>query len=196
MTYIQYPVLTGREVREDGDTMKKARLMIFCGIVCLFTFTAQSFGADAGRIGIIDFQRILMESEAGRAVQARIQEEGRSMESDLRKMGEEIESMMQQLQRDSMVMSAERREQQQQELEMRRYDFQSMQRKYQSEFREMEIRMVEKLQNEVFGIAEAIGKQEGYLLIIERSAAVYYPSTIDVTDRVIQAYNEQFDGSL
>lgn len=176
--------------------MKKAILTVFGSIICLFAFAVQAFGADSGRIGIIDFQRILMESEAGRAVQVRIQEQGRSMESDLRKLGEEIESMMQQLQRDSMVMSAERREQQQQELEMRRYDFQSMQRKYQSEFREMEIRMVEKLQNEVFGIAETIGKQEGYLLIIERSAAVYYPSTIDVTDRVIQAYNEQFDGSL
>lgn len=176
--------------------MKKALLAVFWGGICLFALAAHSFGADAGRIGIIDFQRVLMESEAGRAVQARIQEQGRSMETDLRKLGEEIESMMQQLQRDSMVMSAERREQQQRELEMRRYDFQSMQRKYQSEFREMELRMVEKLQDEVFGIAEAIGKQEGYLLIIERSAAVYYPSTIDVTDRVIQVYNEQFDGSL
>ncbi len=176
--------------------MKKALLTAFWCSICLFALAAQSFGADAGRIGIIDFQRVLMESEAGRAVQARIQEQGRSMETDLRELGEEIESMMQQLQRDSMVMSTERREQQQRELEMRRYDFQSMQRKYQSEFREMEIRMVEKLQNEVFGIAEAIGKQEGYLLIIERSAAVYYPSTIDVTDRVIQAYNEQFDGNL
>ncbi len=176
--------------------MKKAILAVFGSIICVFAFAVQAAGSDSGRIGIIDFQRILMESEAGRAVQARIQEQGRSMESDLRKIGEEIESMMQQLQRDSMVMSAERREQQQQELEMRRYDFQSMQRKYQSEFREMEIRMVEKLQNEVFGIAETIGKQEGYLLIIERSAAVYYPSTIDVTDRVIHAYNEQFDGNL
>ena len=35
-----------------------------------------------------------------------------------------------------------------------------------------------------------IGKKEGYLLIIEKSAAIYYPTTIDMTDMLIEKYNE------
>ncbi len=176
--------------------MKKIAGVFASVIFCLLVFSASAFGADVGRIGIIDFQRVLLESEAGKSVQAEIQQKGRSMESDLMKMGEEIESMMRQMQRDSMVMSAERREQQQRELEIRRYDFQTMQKKYQSEFREMEVNMLDKLRDEVFDIAESIGQREGYMLIIERSAAIYFPSTIDITDKLIQAYNEQFDGEL
>lgn len=165
-------------------------------MIGLFVFSTSAVKADMGRIGIIDFQKVLLESDAGKAVQAQIQQKGRSMESDLTEMGEEIESMMRQLQRDSMVMSSERREQQQRELEIRRYDFQTTQKKYQSEFRELEVTLMEKLREEVFDIAESIGKQEGYMLIIERGAAIYYPETIDITDKVIQLYNEQFDGEL
>ena len=178
------------------EKMKKIAGVFASVIFCLLVFSASAYGADVGRIGIIDFQRVLLESEAGKSVQAEIQQKGRSMESDLMKMGEEIESMMRQLQRDSMVMSAERREQQQRELEIRRYDFQTMQKKYQSEFREMEVTMLDKLRDEVFDIAESIGQREGYMLIIERGAAIYFPSSIDITDKLIQAYNEQFDGEL
>lgn len=176
--------------------MKKIAVVFAAILICLFLIIAPVSGADVGRIGIVDFQMVLMESDAGKMVQTEIQQKGRSMEADLRKMGEEMEAMMRQLERDSMVMSADRREQQQRELEIRRYDFQSMQRKYQSEFREMEAKLVEKLRDEVFAISETIGKQEGYMLIIERGAAIYYPSTIDITNRVIQAYNKGFDGKL
>lgn len=165
-------------------------------VICTLLIAAPVFGADVGRIGVVDFQTVLMESDAGKAIQVEIRQKGRAMEADLQKMGEEMESMMRQLQRDSMVMSAERREQQQRELEIRRYDFQNLQKKYQVEFREMEVRLVEKLKEEVFDIAESIGKQEGYMLIIERGAVIYFPSTIDITDKVIQAYNKRFDGTL
>jgi outer membrane protein len=176
--------------------MIRPRGILVSVMIFLFVAATPVFGAEAGRIGIIDFQKILMESNAGKALQAKIQQRGRSMESDLRKMGEEIETMISQLQRDSMVMSAERREQQQRELEIRRYDFQTTQKKYQAEFREMEVGMVENLREEVFEITEAIGKQEGYMLIIERGAAIYFPSTIDITDRVIKTYNESTAGRL
>ncbi len=165
-------------------------------MIGLIVFSTPAFAAEAGRIGVVDFQQVLVESEAGKAMQAKIQQRGRAMEADLMKMGEEIEAMMRQLQRDSMVMSAERREQSQRELEIRRYDFQTMQKKYQAEFREMEVTILEQLRDEVLEIAESIGKREGYMLIIERGAVIYFPAALDMTDTVIREYNEQFEGEL
>ncbi|MEZ4603420.1 MAG: hypothetical protein R2861_08455 [Desulfobacterales bacterium] len=37
--------------------------------------------------------------------------------------------------------------------------------------------------------AEKIGKKEGFLLILEKSAAIYYHNTIDITDSLIEKYN-------
>ncbi len=176
--------------------MKHYKRVILTVMFSMVFLSAPVFGADVAKIGILDFQQVLTESEGGQAVQGRIQTKGREMETNLQELGKEIESLTKQLNRDSMVMSKQKRDEQQRELEIKKYDFQSMQKKYQSEFREMESKLVEKLRNDIFGIAETIGKKEGYLLIIEKIAAIYYPSSIDITDKVIKAYNEQFDGKL
>ncbi len=159
-------------------------IMIMAAVVAM-----PAYGADIAKIGVVDFQKILTESEAGKAVQEKIQKRGREMETSLKDIGSQIEALNDQLSREAMVMSKEKRDEKQRELEIKKYDFQSMQKKFQAEFRDMEGQMIDKLQKEILALAEQIGKKEGYLLIIEKSAVVYYPSTIDLTDQLIEQYN-------
>jgi outer membrane protein len=63
------------------------------------------------------------------------------------------------------------------------------------EFREIEAAEVEKLQKEIFALAEKIGKNEGYLLILEKTAAIYYPTSIDMTAGLIEEYNKKSGGA-
>ena len=160
-------------------------------VLIIIAFALPAFAADIAKIGVVDFQRVLLESAPGKAVQETIQTRGREMESDLRKKGEEIEQMTEQFNRDAMVMSRDKRDEKQREMEIRRYDFQTLQKKYQSEIRELENRMIEKLKVEIFEITEDLGQKEGYLLIIEQGAVVYSPATIDITDKVIAEYNSK-----
>jgi outer membrane protein len=175
--------------------MKRARVSIFAGIVIAAALVVPAYGADIAKIGIVDFQRILTESEAGKDIQAQLQKKGREMETDIRELGTEIETLQEQLNRESMVMSRKKREEKQRELDIKKYDFQSKQKKYQSELRELESKLLEKLQTEIFSLAEEIGKEEGYLLIIEKSAAIYYPNSIDITDKLIEKYNATYSDS-
>lgn len=162
---------------------------IFWIIVIMAIFAAPAYGADIAKIGVLDLQKVLTESEAGKAVQEKIQKRGREMEASLKEVGSQIDALSDQLSRDAMVMSKEKREEKQRELEIKKYDFQSLQKKYQSEFRDLENKMIDKLQKEIFALTDEIGKKEGYLLIIEKSAAIYYPSSIDITDQLIEKYN-------
>lgn len=174
--------------------MKIEKLGLLCvlGIAAgILAFSCSAGAADVAKIGIIDFQKVLTESEAGKSVQGRIQEKGREMEKNLMALGQEIETLSEQMSREAMVMSKEKREEKQREIEIKKYDFQSLQKKYQMEFRELESVEVEKLKNEIFSLAEKIGKKEGYLLILEKTAAIYYPSSIDMTDVLIEEYNKK-----
>ncbi|HMA84969.1 MAG TPA: OmpH family outer membrane protein [Desulfosalsimonadaceae bacterium] len=175
--------------------MKRVTVSVFACIAVAAVCAVPAWGADVAKIGIVDFQRILTESEAGKDIQAKLQKKGREMESDIRGLGTEIEKLREQLDRESMVMSRKKREEKQRELDIKKYDFQSKQKKYQSELRELETKLLEKLQTEIFSLAEEIGKQEGYLLIIEKSAAIYYPNSIDITDKLIEKYNATYSDS-
>ncbi len=173
----------------------RASVTIFACIATIVMFTCPSFAADIAKIGVVDLQRILTESEAGKDIQAQLQEKGREMETDIRALGNEIEELNEKLSREAMVMSRKKREEKQRELDIKKYDFQSKQKKYQSQLREIEGKLLEKLQTDVFGLAEEIGKNEGYLLIIEKGAALYYPNSIDITDKLIAKYNESYSGN-
>jgi outer membrane protein len=175
--------------------MRGIMMKLIGTIIMAVFFVLPVHAADVAKIGVVDFQKVLTESESGKSVQTEMQTKGREMEKSLRELGEEIENLTDQISREAMVMSKEKREEKQRELEIKKYDFQSLQKKYQTKFRELEAENISKLQDEILDVTEKIGKEGGFLLIIEKSAAIYYPDSIDITDRVIEKYNEKSGSS-
>jgi len=150
--------------------------------------------ADVAKIGVIDFQRILENSSAGKYAQAEINKKGKQMETELTKKGQEIEETKKRLEREAMVMSKEMREQKEREMRIAVGDFQAMQKKYMEEFKAFENRLVQRIQKEVFEIVKEMGKSGGYLLIVEKrtGGVLYTPNSVDITDQLIQNYNQAF----
>ena len=57
------------------------------------------------KIGVVDFQKVLTESESGKSVEATMQKRGKEMESGLRELGAQIEQLTEQLNKDAMVLT-------------------------------------------------------------------------------------------
>lgn len=157
-------------------------------------FSVSSYGADVAKIGVIDFQKILATSSAGKMATAEINRRGKEMEADLKKKGESIDATKKKLEREALVMSQEKREEKEREIRISINDFKILQKKYMADFKEHEKRLVGHIQKEVFEIVTEMGKKEGFLLIFEKRGAgiLYSPDTINITDRLIQKYNANF----
>lgn len=168
--------------------------VIFVAAVFCFCLLASSYGADVAKIGIVDFQRILKTSSAGKKATAEINNQGKKIEADLKKKGEEIEATKNKLEREALVMSKEMREEKEREIRIKINDFKTLQKRHVAEFKEHEKRLVGRIQEEMLTIIDEMGKQEGFLLILEKREAgvMYSPNTIDITDRLIQKYNVNF----
>ena len=165
-------------------------IIAFIGMAIAGAFPVSA--EDVAKIGVVDFQKVLTESESGKSVEATMQKRGKEMESGLRDLGTQIEQLTEQLNKDAMVLTKEKRDEKQRELEIKKYDFQNLQKKYQSEFRDLEAKYIDKLKKEIFELAKELGQKEGYLLVIEQSAVLYYPGTIDITGKLIEAYNKKY----
>jgi outer membrane protein len=171
----------------------RARTLFF-SIILFFLFVIPSFGADVAKIGIIDFQRIVKTSSAGKKAMAEINKKGKGMETDLKKRGGEIEELKKNLDREALVMSKEMREQKGRDFRIKLNDFKTLEKKYSNDLRTLNARLVSRIQKDIFKIVAEIGKKEGFLLIVEKMEAgvVYSPNSIDITDRVIQKYNSDY----
>ncbi len=160
-------------------------------MLLLVLWSGAGMAADVAKIGVVDFQRFLTESVIGQAAQAKIEAEGARMEKDLKEQGAAIESLEKKLEADAMVVSEERREAQLREYRIKIGDLKALQQKYTVALKKMEQQLITSVQQEASALAAELGKKEGYLMLIEKTAVIYYPAAIDVTDDLIRFANEK-----
>ena len=175
--------------------MQTAKIASAAAILFLFSLTV-SYGADVAKIGVVDFQRILEVSSAGKSAQTEIKSRGEKMEADLKEKGTELEELKKRLEREILVMSKEMREEKEREFRIKINDFKSLEKKYKEEFKVLNNRLVDRIKKDLYELIEEIGKKEGYLLIIEKweAGVLYAPTSIDITDRLIIQYNNKVAG--
>ena len=167
--------------------------MIFC-LVCIAIFFQfdLSLAADVAKIGVVDLQRVMETSNAGKAAQAQIKTQKDKMETDLKGKGAEIEQIRQRLEREAMVMSKESREEKEREARIKLNDFKTLQKKFRNDLQQLEKKLVTELRDDTISLVDEIGKKEGYLLIITRVGVLYSPNSIDITDHLIKLLNELY----
>ena len=93
-----------------------------------------------------------------------------------------------------MVLTKEKRDEKQRELEIKKYDFQNMQKKYQSEFRDLEAKYIDKLKKEIFELAKEIGQKEGYYAGDRTERRAVLSGIHRYHSKLVEAYNKKYPG--
>ena len=158
---------------------------------CLL-WLGSALAADVAKIGTVDIQRIMSTSEQGKAAKAQIKQQSDKMTVALKQKGAEIETLKNQLERESMVMSKEKREEKEREFRIKLNDLKTLEKRYRGELQAMEKKLAGEMRKAVFKLVEEIGKKEGYLLIMNNFNIMYAPTSIDVTDQIIKRLNAQY----
>jgi len=163
-------------------------------IVCFFSllWLGSVNAADVAKIGVANLQRVLETSNQGKSAEKEIKKQKDQMELELKQKGGEIEELRKQLERESMVMSKEKREEKEREIRIKLNDFKSLQQRYRTQLQALEKKLVNALLKEVSALVEEIGKKEGYLLIINNAGVLYSPNSINITDQLIKQLNARY----
>jgi outer membrane protein len=161
-------------------------------LICLAFLFGGAAAAEPLKVGVIDFQKVLETSKAGQAAKQEINKAGKEMESELQKRKSEIDENRKNLERESLVMNQQAREEREREIRIQINDFKVLQQKYFAEFKTKEQKLIQEIQDEVFQIVEKMGKEQAYSLILEKreSAAIYFDSRLDITDELIRRFDE------
>jgi outer membrane protein len=147
---------------------------------------------NAVKIGLVDLQKILNVSEAGRKATGELQTRGDELEKELTKRGEELEEMIKNFERRAQLMTPESREEQRRQITIARMDYQALQKRYSEDFKNLEAKMRNDIFDDVLAIVDRIGKDEGFTLVMDRSVAgvVFAPDSLDLTERIITEFNK------
>lgn len=160
-------------------------------IVLAACFSTTAFGADVAKIGIINFEKILNDSSAGKVSQKQLKNKWEELQKKLNTEKKSVEDFSLSIERESLVLSPEKKRAKQRELADRVNDLKRMNADFTEEFQLLQNRRINQIQKDVFEITNELGKKQGFLLIMERKVGgvIYAPAQVDITDEVIKLYN-------
>jgi outer membrane protein len=142
------------------------------------------------QIGVVDQAAVFERTEEGRKIRAQLSTLRAAKQKEIEAKEEELSLLRQRFDAERLNMTEARRVEMERQVEQGLRDLQRMTEDADREMRTELNNMQEKFQREIFGIVEQLGQQEGFTVILERSVLFYHDNAIDITDRVIQKFNE------
>ncbi len=170
--------------------MSIVKKIIAIALFCLFILSGSVFAGNGPKIGVVDFQKVIDSSIAGKAVNSELISFNKKWKTKLEKKRDEIEGMKKKID-EGMVMNREQKERMERNMAKKFVDFESDKKKYKEDITILRNRKLKLLAGAVLKLAKEIGEREGYLVIMQKGGTLYYSDTVDLTGRMIKKYNEQ-----
>ena len=150
-----------------------------------------SFAQDRIKIGYIDIQRVVGESQAGKRARDRFQAQVKKAEADLMKERQDIERLRSDLEKKGPLLRDDERRNLEVDLQKRSVNLQRSMSDLQQELQGKNNEMMSEILKELEKIVNEVGKSEKFTLILERSQILYSDQGIDITSKVIETYNSR-----
>lgn len=141
------------------------------------------------KIGFIDVQRVIAESNAGKRAKERFQAQIKKVEADVQRERQDLERLKTDIEKKGPLLKEEERRNLEADLQKRTVNLQRAMGDYQEELRQREGAMMSDIFKELEGIVADYGKAEKFTFILERSQILYSDQGTDLTTKVIEAYN-------
>lgn len=149
--------------------------------------------AEEIRIGTINLQRALNESNAGKSAKARFKDQLDRLQRDLERQKGEVDSLKDQLAKKALVMKDDERRSLEQEYQRKLREFERSYEDSQAELQQRDSELTRDLVVELQAVIQDYGRRGGYTVILEQAggALLYGAAHIDVTDAIIAEFNQK-----
>lgn len=154
---------------------------------------SMAFGAEkAMKIGYIDLQRALNESDAGKEAKATFNKRVEELQKVLDEKQNELKKLQDEMEKQKGLLTPEARAEKEKVYQQKLKDVQRFAKDSQEELQQKDAEMTKKILRDLRDIIKKIGNEEGYTIILERGDAfvLYAAEGVDITEKVIKAYGK------
>jgi outer membrane protein len=143
------------------------------------------------KIGVVDMQRALNETEDGRKAKGSLKKVFEERQKQLDKQQNDLKAMKESLEKQRDVLSRDVLAKKLDEYQKAFAELQTTYMEFQKELGSKEGDLTKDIIERMQRIMRRVGQTDGYSLILERSEAgvVFIPTNYDLTDVLIQRYN-------
>ena len=141
--------------------------------------------ADQYKIGVMNVEKILRQSKAAQAAQARIEQEFKARDADISRKEQDVQAAAAQLAKDRPTLSADEATRRDRDLDLRTREVQRQRQQFAEDLRGRQFEELDKLKARLDQVLTKYAKDNHFDLILQDAAFV--GRAVNITDDVIKA---------
>ena len=162
-----------------------APLLVLTALLWAAPATAQS----NLKIAVVDFQRALNEAEEGKTAKKNLEQRFEGVRTEMEAKRAEIQQLKEDLEAQAMMLSEAARADKEREYQQKAVEFQQGLMEQQQEMAMLEQELTADILEQLYNVANGVGAEQGYNLILEASGVVFANGVSDITQQVITRFN-------
>ena len=145
------------------------------------------------KIAYVDIQKAVNDSNAGKEAKKAITKDVEKFQRLVADKQKELQTLKESLDKQVLMLTPDARANKEKEYQNKLREFQRWGEDTQNEVNQKRIEMERNISIALIKVIQKIGADEGYTVILEKNENIvlYASKTIDITDRVIKAYDTQ-----
>jgi len=145
------------------------------------------------KIAYVDIQKAVNDSNAGKEAKKAITKDVEKFQRLVADKQKELQTLKESLDKQVLMLTPDARANKEKEYQNKLREFQRWGEDTQNEVNQKRIEMERNISVALIKVIQKIGADEGYTVILEKNENIvlYASKTIDITDRVIKAYDTQ-----
>lgn len=167
--------------------MKRLLLLV---LVVFGLIATPALAADL-KIGVVDLQKALNLSVAGKDAKEKIKVKFMSMDAEVKAMEADLTKIKEDAEKQAMALSEKARTAKEREYQQKVKDYQRFKKDAQEELQREDAEFTRVIIEGLLKSAQELGKKKGYTMILEKteSAVIFSDASVDFTDELIKAFD-------
>src|SRR3989338_777588 len=166
-------------------------MKIFFSVISLMLFSlyASSSYGENFKIGVVDIQKIMLESKKGKQSLKELKEEFDEKRKKIESADKELEMLKKEILDKVSIWSNETKEKKEEDFNQKLKKYQRDREEFEEEMGEKNSQVNQRILSEIINIVEYVAKSENYTIILEKETLIYLSPSVDITGRVVEKYD-------
>ena len=170
--------------------MRKTAVVAVVFLAAIF-FAGTSIAAQEIKIAVIDINKVLNQSEAGKTAKKKMEARYEELKKDIDAKQEEARKLKDEIDKQKVMLGKDKLKEKEDALAAKVADLRKLTQESEKEMQERQGDLTREVLKQIENQVDIVVKAEKFDLVFERSAGVVYAAdSLDITDRVLELVNK------
>jgi outer membrane protein len=149
-----------------------------------------ALGADGIKLGFVDVQKVLLNSDAGKEAKEQLAVKANKYEGEKNSREEELKRLKAELEKQSVLLSETARSAKEKDYQQKLKEYQRFLKDAQDDLQAKNDELTNKIVEEIVKVVQNYSRKNGYTFVfVKNDSMIYADDKVDLTDELLKAFN-------